>query len=245
MTIRVGITHHTAYQYDRTVNMGPHVFRLRPAPHSRTPIVSHSLKIKPEKHFINWQQDPFGNFLARVVFPEPTRHFSFTVDVVADLTVINPFDFFLDEAAEKFPFKYDKRTLHDVLPYLEKIELGEAVHQLIENCEPKEATPTVDFLVSVNQKICDLIKYNIRLDPGVQTPDETLKIKSGSCRDSSWLLVQIFRHLGLAARFVSGYLVQLAPDLKSLDGPSGPEKDFTDLHAWCEVYIPGCWLDRP
>lgn len=243
MTIRVGITHHTAYQYDRAINMSPHIFRLRPAPHSRTPIVSHSLKIQPEKHFINWQQDPFGNFLARVVFPEPTRSFSFTVDVVADLTVINPFDFFLDESAEKFPFEYDKRTLHDVLPYLEKIALNKDVHALIEKCAPTAPTPTVDFLVSVNQAIYDLIKYNIRLDPGVQTPDETLKLKSGSCRDSSWLLVQIFRHLGLAARFVSGYLVQLTSDVKSLDGPSGPDEDFTDLHAWCEVYIPGAgWI---
>ncbi len=243
MTIRVGITHHTAYQYDRAINMSPHIFRLRPAAHSRTPVVSHSLKIEPENHFINWQQDPFGNFLARVVFPEPTRKFSFTVDVVADLTVINPFDFFLDESADKFPFEYDKRTLHDVLPYLEKIELSDAVHKLIAKCAPKEPTPTVDFLVAVNKAIYELISYNIRLDPGVQTPDETLKLKSGSCRDSSWLLVQIFRHLGLAARFVSGYLVQLKPDEKNIDGPSGPEEDFTDLHAWCEVYIPGAgWI---
>ncbi|MEM0910872.1 MAG: transglutaminase family protein [Pseudomonadota bacterium] len=243
MTIRVGITHHTAYQYDRAINMSPHVFRLRPAPHSRTPIVSHSLKIRPENHFINWQQDPFGNYLARVVFPEPTRSFSFTVDVVADLTVINPFDFFLDESVEKFPFEYDKRTLHDVLPYLEKIELGEDVHKLIEQCKPQKPIQTVDFLVEVNQAIYKLVNYNIRLDPGVQTPDQTLKLKSGSCRDSSWLLVQIFRYLGLAARFVSGYLVQLTPDVKNLDGPSGPEEDFTDLHAWCEVYIPGAgWI---
>ncbi len=243
MTIRVGITHKTEYKYDRLINMGPHIFRLRPAAHSRTPIVSHSLKIKPENHFINWQQDPFGNFLARVVFPEPTREFSFTVDVVADLTVINPFDFFLDESAEKFPFNYDDRTSHDLIPYLETNEVGQDVLSLVEACKPEKPTSTVDFLVSVNQKVYDLINYNIRLDPGVQTPDETLKLKSGSCRDSSWLLVQLFRYLGLAARFVSGYLVQLAPDVKDLDGPSGPEKDFTDLHAWCEVYVPGAgWI---
>ncbi len=243
MTIRVGITHHTEYQYDKSINMGPHVFRLRPAAHSRTPIVSHSLKIKPDNHFINWQQDPFGNFLARVVFPKPTKHFSFTVDVVADLTVINPFDFFLDESAERFPFDYDKRTLHDLLPYLEKVEIGKDVVKLVKQCEPKGPMPTVDFLVSVNQQIYKLINYNIRLEPGIQTPDETLKTKLGSCRDSSWLLVQIFRYLGLAARFVSGYLVQLAPDVKDIDGPSGPEVDFTDLHAWCEVYIPGAgWI---
>ena len=243
MTITVGITHHTDYQYDKLVNMGPHVFRLRPAPHSRTPISSYSLKIVPENHFINWQQDPFGNYLARVVFPEPTKQFSFTVDVVADLTVINPFDFFLEEYAETFPFNYTDTLQKELAPYLEKLPLVDDLASLINRVKPTEAIPTVDFLVSVNQVVCELIEYGIRLEPGVQTVEETLSKKSGSCRDSSWLLVQLFRHLGLAARFVSGYLVQVTADEKSLDGPSGPEEDFTDLHAWCEVYIPGAgWI---
>ncbi|MFC3122215.1 transglutaminase family protein [Agaribacter flavus] len=243
MTITVGITHHTEYNYDKHINMGPHVFRLRPAPHTRTPVNSYSLKIYPENHFINWQQDPFGNYLARVVFPEPTNKFSFTVDVVADLTVINPFDFFLEEYAETFPFTYDKSLQSDLIPYLEKEPACSDLIELIKQVNTDKEIGTVDFLVSVNQVVANLIEYGIRMEPGVQTVAETLSKKSGSCRDSSWLLVQLFRNLGLAARFVSGYLVQLAADEKSLDGPSGPEQDFTDLHAWCEVYIPGAgWI---
>ncbi|MDF2176827.1 transglutaminase family protein [Aliiglaciecola sp. CAU 1673] len=243
MTIQVAISHHTEYQYDKAINLGPHVFRLRPAPHSRTPIKSYSLKIHPKEHFINWQQDPFGNYLARVVFPEKTTSFWFTVDLVAEMTVINPFDFFLESYAEKVPFDYEKRVKQDLAPYLETEDPSDAFSSLIERVKPQKPTPTVDFLVSVNQHIQEMIEYGIRLEPGVQTIDETLSKRSGSCRDSSWLLVQLFRHLGLAARFVSGYLVQLTADEKSLDGPSGPEQDFTDLHAWAEVYVPGAgWI---
>ncbi len=243
MTITVGITHHTEYHYDKNISLAPHTFRLRPAPHSRTPIKSYSLKVYPDNHFINWQQDPFGNYLARVVFPEKTKKFWFTVDLVAELTVINPFDFFLESYAETFPFEYENRLARDLTPYLEKVDASESFEKLIRSQWPKTATATVDFLVSVNRAVYDLIEYGVRMEPGIQSIDETLTKKGGSCRDSAWLLVQLFRHLGLASRFVSGYLVQLAPDEKSLDGPSGPEKDFTDLHAWCEVYIPGAgWI---
>ncbi|WP_026374777.1 DUF2126 domain-containing protein [Aestuariibacter salexigens] len=243
MTITVGITHHTEYHYDKAINMAPHTFRLRPAAHSRTPIESYSLKVYPEDHFINWQQDPFGNYLARVVFPEKTKKFWFTVDLVAEMTVINPFDFFLESYAEKFPFDYESRLKRDLTPYLETDPASDAFQNMIDAQRPDEPQATVDFLVSVNRSVYDLIEYGVRMEPGVQSVDETLEKKGGSCRDSAWLLVQLFRHLGLAARFVSGYLVQLAPDEKSLDGPSGPEQDFTDLHAWCEVYVPGAgWI---
>tara|TARA_R110001583_G_scaffold7720_3_gene37855 strand:+ start:29435 stop:32743 length:3309 start_codon:yes stop_codon:yes gene_type:complete len=243
MTITVGISHHTEYKYDRSVNMGPHIFRLRPAPHSRTKIKSYSLKIIPEDHYINWQQDPFGNYQARVVFNKPTTEFSFTVDLVAEMTVINPFDFFLEEYAEEFPFVYDKISKAELAPYLKKRKASPKFLELIASLQPKEPIRSVDYLVSVNQAIYNLVGYGIRLEPGVQTPNETLSKTTGSCRDSAWLLVQLFRHLGLASRFVSGYLVQLTSDQKSLDGPSGPEEDFTDLHAWTEVYIPGAgWI---
>ena len=243
MTITVGISHHTEYKYDRSVNMGPHIFRLRPAPHSRTKIKSYSLKITPEDHYINWQQDPFGNYQARVVFNKPTKEFSFTVDLVAEMTVINPFDFFLEEYAEEFPFVYDKISKAELAPYLKKRKASPKLLELIASLAPKEPIRSVDFLVAVNQVIFELVGYGIRLEPGVQTPNETLSKKTGSCRDSAWLLVQLFRHLGLASRFVSGYLIQLTSDQKSLDGPSGPEEDFTDLHAWTEVYIPGAgWI---
>ncbi|BCE00990.1 DUF2126 domain-containing protein [Marinicellulosiphila megalodicopiae] len=243
MAVTVGITHHTAYEYDKPINMGPHVFRLKPAAHCRTTIKSYSLKITPEDHYINWQQDPFGNYLARVVFPEKTKSFSFTVDVVAQLDIINPFDFFLETTAEKFPFKYEERLKADLNSYLELEETEEAFKYFVEGLKPEKPMVTADFLVAINSKVNQLLDYTIRLEPGVQSCDESMDKGSGSCRDSAWLLVQAFRYLGLAARFVSGYLVQLSQDEKSLDGPSGPDEDFTDLHAWCEVYVPGAgWI---
>jgi uncharacterized protein (DUF2126 family)/transglutaminase-like putative cysteine protease len=223
-------------------NILPHVVRLRPAPHCRTPIQSYSLKISPAEHFINWQQDPFANYLARLVFPERARELVFDVEVIADMTVINPFDFFLEETNEFFPFKYDDQSKKDLAPYLLVAEQGpQLLHLLGKVDRSKQAT--INFLVAVNQLVQSEVSYLIRLDPGVQTCEQTLELKSGSCRDSAWLLVQILRHLGLAARFVSGYLIQLKADQLALDGPSGTEHDFTDLHAWTEVFIPGAgWL---
>lgn len=242
MTIRVAIKHKTIYQFDRLVSLSPHVFRLRPAVHCRTPIKAYTLRITPEKHFINWQQDPFGNILARVVFPDKTKQMSVEVEVVADMTVINPFDFFVEESAEHFPFKYDESLLKELAPYLEETEESPLLQEWLTSFDSSKRLIN-DFLVDVNRAVYNDIAYNIRMEPGIQTCQETLKKRSGSCRDSAWLLVQIFRHLGLAARFVSGYLVQLTADIKALDGPSGPEHDFTDLHAWTEVYIPGAgWI---
>ncbi|MDN2659794.1 transglutaminase family protein [Neptunomonas phycophila] len=242
MTIRVALQHKTTYDFDRLVSMSPHVLRLRPAPHSRTNIHSYSLKIEPEDHFINWQQDPYGNYQARLVFPNKTKKFSFNVEVIADMTAINPFDFFVEEYAEKFPFKYDKQLKKELEAYLEVTEEGELFDKYMETIDTKEI-PINDFLVNTNIKLSQDIGYGIRMEPGVQTCEETLTLKKGSCRDTSWLLVQVMRRLGIAARFASGYLVQLTSDIKALDGPSGPEEDFTDLHAWCEVFIPGAgWI---
>ncbi|MBS0244494.1 MAG: hypothetical protein JSS20_20165, partial [Proteobacteria bacterium] len=103
MTLHVALTHKTTYTYDRPIGVSPQIVRLRPAPHARTPILSYSLTLKPDVHFLNWQQDPFGNFLGRVVIPEKTKEFSVTVDLVADMAVINPFDFFVEEAAKDWP----------------------------------------------------------------------------------------------------------------------------------------------
>ncbi|KPM46665.1 transglutaminase family protein [Jiulongibacter sediminis] len=243
MSIRVAIRHKMHYDYDRMINVSPQVIRLKPAVHSRTPIQSYSLKISPENHFINWQQDPFGNFQARVVFPEKIKHLHVDVEVIADLKVINPFDFFVDEYAEQFPFKYEAALQKELQPYFEINEDGSLLKDFLETQVPREPTQIVDFLVHVNQALYKRVNYTIRMEPGVQTCEETLGKALGSCRDSSWVLVQAFRHLGLAARFISGYLVQLTADEKSLDGPSGPEADFTDLHAWCEVFVPGAgWI---
>ncbi len=242
MSIHVALNHVTEYKYDRMINLGPQVVRLRPAPHTRSNIISYSLKIEPETHFVNWQQDPFANYQARLVFPEKTNIFKVTVDLVVEMAVFNPFDFFLEKHAEKYPFSYTASEKKELLPYLELIELSPNFKKYLATVDRSEVR-TIDYLVKLNQKLQNDIKYLIRMEPGVQTPEETLTLCSGSCRDSAWLMVQLLRHCGLAARFVSGYLIQLKADVMALDGPSGTDIDFTDLHAWCEVFLPGAgWI---
>jgi uncharacterized protein (DUF2126 family) len=242
MSIHAALNHVTHYKYDRPVQLGPQVVRLRPAPHSRSSIVSYSLRVEPAKHFINWQQDPFANYQARLVFPEKTTEFKVTVDLVVEMAVYNPFDFFLEPGAENFPFKYEPLVAQELAPYLAADPATPLFKAYLAKID-RSSQRTIDFLVGLNHKLQQDIEYLIRMEPGVQTPELTLENASGSCRDSGWLLVQLLRHCGLAARFVSGYLIQLTPDVKSLDGPSGTTVDFTDLHAWCEVYLPGAgWI---
>ncbi|MBX3578395.1 MAG: transglutaminase family protein [Rhizobiaceae bacterium] len=242
MSIKAGIRHLTHYRYDRPVILGPQVLRLRPAPHSRTRVISHSLKVSPSNHFVNHQQDPYGNWLARFVFPEPVRELKIEVDLVADMTVYNPFDFFVEESAEHWPFDYPEDIRKDLAIYLEAEPAGPQLVGFLAGV-PRERTRTIDLIVNLNARVASEIGYVIRMEAGVQTPEETFAQGTGSCRDSSWLLVQALRHLGIAARFVSGYLVQLKPDIVSLDGPAGTDHDFTDLHAWCEAYVPGAgWI---
>jgi uncharacterized protein (DUF2126 family)/transglutaminase-like putative cysteine protease len=245
MTIRVALSHRTAYRFDRLVNLSPHEIRLRPAPHCRTPIVGYSLAVEPSGHFLNWQQDPYGNWVARLVFPEPTRELRIGVDLTADLPIINPFDFFVEPYAESFPFAYAAPVAKELIPFLETAPLGPRLSAWLDRFRAtlRDKEPTVDLLVRLNQQLQHEIRYLVRMEPGIQAPDETLEKASGSCRDSGWLLVQILRRLGIAARFASGYLVQLVADVKPLDGPAGTDRDFTDLHAWAEAYIPGAgWI---
>jgi len=242
MAIHAALRHRTLYVYDRDVLLSPQVIRLRPAPHCRTPILSYTLRLDPQKHFINWQQDPHGNYLARVVFPERTRRLAVDVELIADMSVLNPFDFFLEPAADTFPFSYEDALAGELAPFLERLPAGPQLRGFLDAVYTGSRR-TMDFLVALNRQLAQEVRYIIRLEPGVQAPETTLGIGSGSCRDSAWLLVQILRHFGLAARFVSGYLIQLTPDVKALDGPIGPEADFTDLHAWTEVYVPGAgWI---
>jgi uncharacterized protein (DUF2126 family) len=242
MSIHAALNHVTHYTYDRLVALGPQVVRLRPAPHCRSKIISYSLKIEPEGHFINWQQDPFANYQARLVFPDKTKEFKVTVDLVMDMAVYNPFDFFLEPAAEEFPFEYEAALKQELAPYLIPEPATPLVQAYLDKID-RTKRRSVIFLVDLNQSVHQAIRYTIRMEPGVQAPEETLTLGSGSCRDSAWLMVNLLRHCGLAARFVSGYLIQLKPDVKALDGPSGTEVDFTDLHAWCEVYLPGAgWV---
>ena len=242
MSIHAALHHVTSYDYDRLVELGPQVVRLRPAPHCKSNVLSYAIKVEPEGHFLNWQQDPFSNYLARLVFPKPTRRFSVTIDLVVEMSVYNPFDFFLEPSAEQYPFKYSPDLKRELAPYRVKGTLTPLLKNYLAGVD-RSTRNTSDFLVQINQKLSQDIRYLIRMEPGVQTPEETLDLESGSCRDSAWLLVNILRHCGLAARFVSGYLIQLTPDVKALDGPSGTQVDFTDLHAWCEVFLPGAgWV---
>jgi uncharacterized protein (DUF2126 family)/transglutaminase-like putative cysteine protease len=242
MAIHVALTHCTTYRYDRAVSLGPHIVRLRPAPHCRTPILSYSLRVEPKEHFINWQQDPFSNYLARLMFRERSEHLETKVELVAEMAVYNPFDFFLEPAAEYYPFKYEPQLARDLVPYLKQHARGPSFRKFLDGID-RSKQGTVDFLVSLNIRLHKEIAYRVRMKPGVQSPDKTLSTASGSCRDSAWLLCQLMRSCGIAARFVSGYLIQLRPDIQSVEEPSGPENDFSDLHAWAEAYLPGAgWI---
>jgi len=247
MPLHVALHHRTSYKYDRAITLGPQVIRLRPAPQARTPIISYSLKVEPADHFLNWVQDPQGNYMARVVFPERVTHFDVTVDLVADMATINPFDFFLEPQAERWspttPFPYDPVLAEELAPFRKPVdEAGPLLDALLAEV-PKHEQRTVEFLVALNTIVNRKIEYVVRMEPGVWTPEETLGNKRGSCRDSAWVMVAALRKLGFAARFVSGYLIQLVADQKPLTGPEGPTADFTDLHAWAEVYLPGAgWV---
>ncbi len=242
MAIDVKLFHRTHYSYDRPVTMGPQIIRLRPAPHCLTEIPAYSMEISPAGQWVNWQQDPFSNYLARVVFPEQVREFGVTIDLIARLEAFNPFDFFLEDECEYFPFEYSELDREDLRPYLRKPEGGELFDQWVRSID-RHRRRVIDFISELSEGIHGELSYLIRMEPGVQSPEETLRAGKGSCRDFAWLFVNVLRHFGLAARFVSGYSIQLTADVKALDGPSGVEKDICDLHAWTEVYLPGAgWV---
>lgn len=233
MTTQIAIDHLTHYHYSQPVQLSPHMVRLRPAPHTRTPIHAYRLTIQPSHHFIHWQQDPFGNWQARLLFSGETSDLSLRVELRAELLPINPFDFFLESYAAQFPFHYDSQLYSELPLYLAVQERGPLLQGWLQRLDQRPRG-LVDFLVELNSILHQQIRYTERLEPGIQDCEETLAKGSGSCRDSTWLLMQTLRHLGLAARFCSGYLVQLADD---------PAEDFSDLHAWAEVYAPGAgWI---
>ena len=241
MSIRVALHHLTRYRYDRPVTLSPQIVRLRPAPHARTPVPAYALKVSPETHFINWQQDPSGNWLARLVFPDKTDRLTIEVDLTAELAVVNPFDFFVEPYAETRPFAYADLLKDELAPFLAVAATEPEIERFLARV-PSE-TGTVSFLVALNAQVRSEIDYRTRLEAGTQTPAETLRIRSGSCRDSAWLLVQVLRRLGFAARFVSGYLIQLVPDAGPDAGSNAAAVDTCDLHAWAEVYLPGAgWI---
>ena len=242
MSVLVGLQHITRYDYARTVSLGPQVVRLRPAPHCRTRIARYSLAVVPAQHFVNWQQDPYGNWLARFVFREKTKVFSSTVDLRADIAAVNPFDFFLEPYAETWPFTFPADLQEDLVPFLKPEPADAKLREFLRSISRKPCN-TVDFLVVLNRRLTHLIRYVTRGEDGVQTPQETLASGVGSCRDTAWLFVQVLRHIGLPARFVSGYLIQLRTDAVPASGAAGVEDDSAELHAWAEVYLPGAgWI---
>ncbi|MFM6192473.1 DUF2126 domain-containing protein [Planktothrix sp.] len=242
MSIKVSLNHQISYQFERSVILGPHTLGLRPSPHCRTPILSYSLKIFPAHYQLTWLQDHDGNFLARVNFPESTDFLQIEVDLIAQIQPINPFNFFIESYAANYPFEYETRLAQELIPFLEIRESGELLKNWVD-INYKKNLYILDFLLELNQKLSQTIEYQVRFEPGIQTCEETLEKKIGSCRDTAWLLVQILRHYGLATRFVSGYLIQLRNDIPPLDGEPGPLQDNADLHAWVEVYLPGAgWL---
>jgi len=242
MSIEVKLRHRTAYRYERDVSLGPQVIQLRPAPHCKTPIMDYALKLTPAHHILHWQFDPLGNHLARVIFPRKTSELIVDVTLVADMTPINPFAFFLEPGFETFPFQYPAELAHNLEPYRSLEPAGPLLKAFL-NEIPADAQNTVAFVGDVTAQVRDRVGYTTRLEHGVQTCEETLEGLTGSCRDSAWLLVQVFRSFGLAARFVSGYLIQLASDNLSGDDAPGPKVDSADLHAWAEVFLPGAgWI---
>ena len=242
MRIQVALNHRTQYRYDKAVSLGPQVIQLRPAPHCRTPILSYSLSVTPADHLLNWQLDLHHNHVARLLFPNKTNEFVVEVDLVAELSPFNPFDFFLEPGVENYPFEYAPGLAKDLEPYLSVDPAGPLLQGFLQSLSG-ERRGTIAFLVDLNRKVRDEIGYVMRLDPGVQTCEQTLETRTGSCRDSAWLLVQILRHLRIAARFVSGYLIQLAAEESTLEGPSSAQTDSADLHAWAEAFLPGAgWI---
>lgn len=239
MGIQVALHHMTRYQYERPVSLGPQTIQLRPAPYGRTPILSYTLAVTPAEHILHWQFDPLNNHLARIIFPSKTDELAVAVDLVADLTPYNPFAFYVEPGFDTFPFVYPADVAKNLEPYRTVEPAGPLTKKFLAGVS-RQAQPTVELVVGLNTKVRNEVGYVTRFEHGVQSGEDTLRKRTGSCRDSAWLLVQIFRHLGIAARFVSGYLIQLAAEEGSADGPA---KDSADLHAWTEVFLPGAgWI---
>ncbi len=238
----VALRHESRYDYDRAVTLGPHSVRLRPAPSARTPVVDYRLRVTPAAHRLHWQQDPLGNFVARVIFPEPLASLEIAVDLVVDLEPINPFDFLLEPSAEKHPFVYEPRVYEELTPFLARREAGPRLGAWLAAVDPRP-TPTLEWILALNQRLAREVEYLVREEAGVQSSEETLRLGRGSCRDSACLLAEILRQLGVAARFVSGYLIEIASGEVTVAPMPDAPRDMASLHAWTEAYLPGAgWV---
>ncbi|MBP9892316.1 MAG: transglutaminase family protein [Planctomycetes bacterium] len=240
--MRVRVKHDTRYIYGGKVLLGPQIVRLRPAEHARAKLLSYNLEISP-KCEVRWQYDPWGNHIARLTFAKGTEpeEFRVTVDAAFDIRPVNPFNFFTDDRCKELPFKYPDGLEQELAPFLQHVKPSARLKAYVEQI-PFTGNST-DYLVALNSHVAKTVRYIIRTEPGIQTSDETLQKTSGSCRDSAVLLVDCLRARGLAARFCSGYLVQLADEGNIPDVAKGVLHDVVDLHAWAEVFIPGAgWI---
>jgi uncharacterized protein (DUF2126 family)/transglutaminase-like putative cysteine protease len=244
--VRLLIQHRSRYTYPRPALLGPQVIRLRPADHARARIESYTLAIEPE-HRLHWQRDPHGNHVARATFKagQTTTALDILVEMTADISPVNPFDFFVDDRAKTLPFTYPDRLDAELAPFLDTgdpaYRMGRKATDLLQ--ELPWSGDTIDVLIKLNSTVRERIAYVIRDEPGVWTPEETLANGRGSCRDVAVLLIALMRSRGIAARFASGYLVQLADEGMIPDEPKGVDRDVVDLHAWAEAYVPGAgWI---
>jgi len=251
---RFVLTHRTSYAFDRPVALAPHEIRLRPAPHAHARIASYSLTVEPAAHTLHWQQDAYANWVARLTFPERASRLALRVELAGELVDVNPFDFFVDPEAAVFPFAYALAVRRALAPCLapagaDSLRVARWVDDFRTTIAPGEQT--TGLLVRLNRHLRRDIDYRIRDEPGVQSADATLAARSGSCRDSAWLLIEILRTLGIAARFVSGYLIELAAGDSVLGttanatghAPADASRDTASLHAWAEAFIPGAgWI---
>jgi transglutaminase-like putative cysteine protease len=233
--MRVSLHHVTQYRYDRKVRLGPQIIRLRPAPHYHGHLLGYSMTLEPADADIRWQPDPFGNQTAEVRFADKTDLFRVSVELTIDHQTTHAADVLLSADDGHFPLRYEPRLIRELAPYRHTGPAGPLFQQYLKAADP-HGMRTAEFVVMLNQALHRDIRYRIRKEHGVQTPERTLQEGSGSCRDSGWLLVQLLRHSGFAARFVSGYLIQLPSEGME---PSNPEVSSSELHAWCEVYLPG------
>lgn len=231
MSVKVLINHQTVYSYDRLVSLSTQVIRLFPAVHNKTSIIEYSLTVKPLNHMIYQLQDPYGNTETRINFNNRISQFEINVVIVASIEPVNPFQFFIESYASHYPFIYRAADQRPLALYMEVSKAGPLLESWIARLD-FPSTEIVDFIAHINRSVYRDIHYHERIEPGVQTAEQSLERRTGSCRDSAWLLVQILRQFKLASRFVSGYIVQL-----------GNNGDTTGLHAWAEVYIPGAgWI---
>ncbi len=240
--MRVRLRHETVYAFGEPSLLGPHVVRLRPATHARALLLSYNLDVRPDAE-VRWQHDPWGNRVARVSFEDGQRieELRLVVDAAFDVRPVNPFDFFVDDRCHQLPFPYPDGLDHELAPFLSNRAPSPRLERFLEDV-PKAGYIT-DWLVDLNRRVAERVRYVIRAEAGIQTSEQTLEIGSGSCRDSAVLLVDVLRARGLAARFVSGYLVQLADEGIIPDVAKGVSQDVVDLHAWAEVYLPGAgWI---